>query len=126
MKRKLTLMTLLLMMVVGLWAQNTTQRLVVWQKSGEKVYFDLNEMPETTFAPPMDAHTSPVTFVWMSTVTMACASESVYSIVTVGPVWLNMTFSARGNAKSGAADSARALAANSVFMDIPFLLKISE
>lgn len=49
MKRKLTLMTLLLMMVVGLWAQNTTQRLVVWQKSGEKVYFDLNEMPETTF-----------------------------------------------------------------------------
>ena len=49
MKRKLTLMTLLLMMVVGLWAQNTTQRLVVWQKSGEKVYFDLKETPETTF-----------------------------------------------------------------------------
>ena len=49
MKRKLTLMTLLLMMVVGLWAQNTTQRLVVWQKSGEKVYFDLEEQPRTTF-----------------------------------------------------------------------------
>ena len=28
------------------WADG--QRLVVWQKSGEKVYFDLNEEPETT------------------------------------------------------------------------------
>ena len=26
-----------------------SQRLVVWQKSGQKVYFDLNEEPETTF-----------------------------------------------------------------------------
>ena len=49
MKMKLTLMTLLLTMTVGLWAQNTTPRLVVWQKNGEKVYFELNEMPETTF-----------------------------------------------------------------------------
>lgn len=49
MKIKLTLMTLLLTMTVGLWAQNTTQRLVVWQKNGEKVYFNLNQMPETTF-----------------------------------------------------------------------------
>jgi len=31
------------------FAQDATQRLVVWQKSGEKVYFDLNEEPETTF-----------------------------------------------------------------------------
>ena len=31
------------------FAQDVTQRLVVWQKSGEKVYFDLNEEPETTF-----------------------------------------------------------------------------
>lgn len=30
-------------------AQDRTQRLVVWQKSGEKVYFDLDEEPETTF-----------------------------------------------------------------------------
>lgn len=29
------------------WADG--QRLVVWQRSGEKVYFDLNEEPETTF-----------------------------------------------------------------------------
>ena len=42
-------MTLLLTMTVGLWAQNTTQRLVVWQKNGEKVYFDLAEEPKTTF-----------------------------------------------------------------------------
>ena len=31
------------------FAQDATQRLVVWQKSGEKVYFDLTEEPETTF-----------------------------------------------------------------------------
>ena len=31
------------------FAQIDTQRLVVWQKSGEKVYFDLAELPETTF-----------------------------------------------------------------------------
>lgn len=34
---------------IGTIAQDTTQRLVVWQKSGEKVYFDLAEEPETTF-----------------------------------------------------------------------------
>lgn len=49
MKTKLTLLTLLLMLAAGVWAQNATPRLVVWQKSGEKVYFELNEMPETTF-----------------------------------------------------------------------------
>ena len=30
-------------------AQGSTKRLVLWQKSGEKVYFDLNDLPETTF-----------------------------------------------------------------------------
>lgn len=49
MKKKLTLMTLLLMISAMTWAQEATQRLVVWQKSGEKVYFDLTEEPETTF-----------------------------------------------------------------------------
>ena len=34
---------------IGAIAQDATQRLVVWQKSGEKVYFDLAEEPETTF-----------------------------------------------------------------------------
>ena len=33
----------------SLLAQTATKRLVLWQKSGEKVYFDLNDMPETTF-----------------------------------------------------------------------------
>ena len=49
MKIKLTFLTLLLTIAVGLWAQDATPRLVVWQKSGEKTYFELNEMPETTF-----------------------------------------------------------------------------
>ena len=49
MKTKLTLLTLLLTIAVGLWAQNATPRLVVWHKNGEKTYFELNEMPETTF-----------------------------------------------------------------------------
>ena len=34
---------------IGTIAQDNTQRLVVWQKSGEKVYIDLAELPETTF-----------------------------------------------------------------------------
>ena len=38
---------LLLIATLSSWADS--QRLVVWQKSGQKVYFDLNEEPETTF-----------------------------------------------------------------------------
>ena len=41
-------MLMLAIATVGAWAQSAP-RLVVWQKSGEKVFFDLNEMPETTF-----------------------------------------------------------------------------
>ena len=32
----------------GAWAQSAA-RLVVWQKGGEKVYFQLADLPETTF-----------------------------------------------------------------------------
>lgn len=49
MKTRLTITILLLMLAMTIGAQNATQRLVVWQKSGEKVYFDLTEEPETTF-----------------------------------------------------------------------------
>ena len=40
-------MLLLLGCAVASWADS--QRLVVWQKSGQKVFFDLSEEPETTF-----------------------------------------------------------------------------
>ena len=43
----LTLM--LAALAVGSWAQDATQRLVVWQKSGEKTYIDLTDEPVTTF-----------------------------------------------------------------------------
>ena len=46
--RTITLM-LLLLSVFTSWADDETQRLVVWQKSGQKVFFDLTEEPETTF-----------------------------------------------------------------------------
>ena len=49
MKTRLTFTILLLMLAMATWAQNATPRLVVWHKSGEKTYFELNEMPETTF-----------------------------------------------------------------------------
>ena len=52
MKRTQQLITSLFVMLcccIGAWAQTETPRLVVWQKSGEKVYFELNDMPETTF-----------------------------------------------------------------------------
>lgn len=46
----LTIVSLLLAFVATTtWAQGNTKRLVLWQKSGEKVYFDLNDLPETTF-----------------------------------------------------------------------------
>lgn len=50
MKKKLfiTLLTLIGFTLSG-WAQESTKRLVVWQKSGEKVYYQLAELPETTF-----------------------------------------------------------------------------
>ena len=50
MKTKVTLLTLLLMLAMATWAQDEIQRLVVWQKSGAKVYFDLAEEPRTMFA----------------------------------------------------------------------------
>ena len=39
----------MLLLTATLSSQADSQRLVVWQKSGQKVYFDLNEEPETTF-----------------------------------------------------------------------------
>ena len=46
----LTIVSLLLAFVAtAAWAQGNTKRLVLWQKSGEKVYLDLNDLPETTF-----------------------------------------------------------------------------
>ena len=49
MNRKLLTILLFSVFAIAMWAQDNTQRLVVWQKSGEKVYFDLAEEPETTF-----------------------------------------------------------------------------
>ena len=45
----MTLLAMLLMFSLGMWAQQAKPRLVVWQKSGEKVYYDLADQPETTF-----------------------------------------------------------------------------
>ena len=39
----------MLLLTATLSSRADSQRLVVWQKSGQKVYFDLNEEPETTF-----------------------------------------------------------------------------
>ena len=49
MKKLLLTFVFMLVTATTVWAQTDTQRLVVWQKSGEKVYFDLTEEPETTF-----------------------------------------------------------------------------
>ena len=49
MRKILLTMALMLVACVTMRAQDV-QRLVVWQKSGEKVYIDLAEQPETTFA----------------------------------------------------------------------------
>lgn len=42
-------LVLMLLLIATLSSLADSQRLVVWQKSGQKVYFDLNEEPETTF-----------------------------------------------------------------------------
>ena len=49
MKKILILIVFALALPSAMNAQGESQRLVVWQKSGEKVYFDLDEEPETTF-----------------------------------------------------------------------------
>ena len=49
MKKILILIVFALALPSAMNAQSESQRLVVWQKSGEKVYFDLDEEPETTF-----------------------------------------------------------------------------
>ena len=48
MKQKLILITCLMALTVGAWAQSAP-RLVVWLKTGEKVYYNLSELPETSF-----------------------------------------------------------------------------
>ena len=47
MKRLITIVLVLLGTLT--WVQAEVQRLVVWQKSGGKVYFDLADEPERTF-----------------------------------------------------------------------------
>ena len=47
-RRLLTALLMLFAMMEG-HAQSDTQHLVVWQKGGQKVYFDLAEEPRTTF-----------------------------------------------------------------------------
>lgn len=51
MKKNRLFISMLLLLSCGLeaWAQQSSQQLVVWQKNGEKVYFNLDEEPETTF-----------------------------------------------------------------------------
>ena len=48
MKQKLLISLFALLTAVTAWA-DTQQRLIVWQKNGQKVSFDLAEEPETTF-----------------------------------------------------------------------------
>lgn len=49
MKQRLLILFMSLIAVAsGTWA-DTQQRLIVWLKNGQKVYFDLVEEPETTF-----------------------------------------------------------------------------
>ena len=48
MKQRLLLIFLTLILTAGAWA-DTQQRLIVWMKNGQKVYYDLAEEPETTF-----------------------------------------------------------------------------
>lgn len=48
MKQKLILITCLMALTISAWAQ-LAPRLVVWLKSGEKVYYNLSELPETSF-----------------------------------------------------------------------------
>ncbi|MBQ2361095.1 MAG: hypothetical protein II398_09410, partial [Prevotella sp.] len=50
MKKALFLFAILLAMPVVAESQTDMQRLVVWLKSGQKVYHDLNDEPETTFS----------------------------------------------------------------------------
>ena len=47
--RKIVMTLLLMLSLAGAWAQSNVPRLVVWQKSGEKAYFDLDKLPETSF-----------------------------------------------------------------------------
>ena len=48
MRTRLLLALFFLIMTAGAWA-DTQQRLIVWMKDGQKVYYDLAEEPETTF-----------------------------------------------------------------------------
>jgi len=50
MRNKIVIMLLFMLANVNTtWAQQTSPRLVVWQKYGGKVYYELADMPETTF-----------------------------------------------------------------------------
>ena len=48
MKTRNLIIAVLLLASTATWGQ-TAKRHVVWQKSGEKVYYDLADFPETTF-----------------------------------------------------------------------------
>ena len=49
-KRLALILTVLLFALPSMtWAQTIKQQLVVWQKNGDKVRYDLAELPETSF-----------------------------------------------------------------------------
>ena len=50
-KKRLTLILTVLLSALPLmtWAQTVKQQLVVWQKNGDKVRYNLAELPETSF-----------------------------------------------------------------------------
>lgn len=49
-KRLILILTALLSVLPSMtWAQTVEQQLVVWQKNGDKVCYDLAELPETSF-----------------------------------------------------------------------------
>lgn len=49
MKRQLLTALLLITVSIMVYAQADGKQLVVWQKNGEKVYYQLADLPETTF-----------------------------------------------------------------------------
>ena len=50
MKQRLFFLTMLLIFItIGAGAQSDSPQLVVWLKGGEKAYFDLDKLPETSF-----------------------------------------------------------------------------
>lgn len=84
--KKILLLTVFALGMLQAWAQNGGPRLVVWQKNGQKVTYDLHDEPETTFGGGiLTIKTSKATIEYQLSDVLRYTYENLYDAIELTP-----------------------------------------